>query len=136
LDGPLGEITAVHNKVKTEERREDLKNIIFTNMAIKPDTDMTRYIRKIKNLVNTPQFEPFVEDNLNLSDNFLEKFDNEEEKTVEFINKEKSGDEELRKELKDVNEKYKEKVKKRRRIMDLKNKIEKEKNALKSMDLK
>src|SRR5699024_12668846 len=108
---------------------------IFTNMAIKPDSDMTRYIRKIKNLVNTPQFEPFVEDNLNLSDNFLEKFDNEEEKTVEFINKEIRGDEELRNEYKDVYDKYQEKVKKRKSINAHKNKIEKTIDALQSIDI-
>lgn len=135
LDGPLGEITAVLNKVKTEERREDIKNIIFTNMAIKPDTDMTRYIRKIKNLINTPQFEPFVEDNMNLSEKFLEKFDNnDEEKTVDFINKEIRGDEELRNEFKDVYDKYQEKVKKRNSINAPKNQIEKAIDALQNID--
>lgn len=114
LDGPLGEITAVLNKIKSEEEREDLKNIIFTNIAAKPDTDMTRYIRKIKNLVNTPQFRPFIEDNLKLSERFLEKFDNEEEKTVEFINKEVRGDVELRDELRNTYDKYQEKVKKKK----------------------
>lgn len=134
LDGPLGEITAVLNKIKSEKEREDLKNIIFTNIAAKPDTDMTRYIRKIKNLVNTPQFRPFIEDNMNLSDRFLEKFDNEEEKTVEFINKEVRGDVELRDELRNTYDKYQEKVKKRNSINAPKNQIEKAIDVLQNID--
>lgn len=134
LDGPLGEIKAVLNKIKTEEEREDLKNIIFTNMAVKPNTDMTRYIRKIKNLVNTPQFRPFIEDNLDLCERFLKKLDGEEEKTVEFINKEVRGDEELRDDLKNTYDKYQEKVKKRNSINAPKNQIEKAIDALKNID--
>ncbi|MCD8788809.1 ParB/RepB/Spo0J family partition protein [Mammaliicoccus sciuri] len=134
LDGPLGEIRSVLNKVKTEEEREDLKNIIFTNMAAKPNTDMTRYIRKIKNLVNTPQFRPFIEDNLELCERFLEKFDGEEEKTVEFINKEVRGDEQLIDDLKNTYDKYQEKVKKRNSINAPKNQIEKAIDALQNID--
>lgn len=134
LDGPLGEITAVLNKIKTEEEREDLKNIIFTNIAAKPNTDMTRYIRKIKNLVNTPQFRPFIEDNLELCEKFLEKFDGAEEKTVEFINKEVRGDEELRDELRNTYDKYQEKIKKRNSINAPKNQIEKAIDALQNID--
>ncbi|MGC9615222.1 hypothetical protein ACO2FM_04560 [Staphylococcus pasteuri] len=134
LDGPLGEITSVLNKIKSEEEREDLKNVIFTNIAAKPDTDMTRYIRKIKNIINTPQFKPFVEDNMNLTEQFLEKFDDEDEITVEFINKEIRGDEELREELKNTYDKYQEKVKKRNSINAPKNQIEKAIDALQNID--
>ena len=135
LDGPLGEIKAVLNKIKTEEEREDVKNIIFTNIALKPDTDMTRYIRKIKKLINTPQFKPFIEDNLELCERFLEKFDdNEEETTVEFINKEVRGDEELKDDLKNTYDKYQEKVKKRNSINAPKNQIEKAIDALQNID--
>src|SRR5699024_3956006 len=134
LDGPLGEIRAVLNKVKTEEEREDLKNIIFTNMAATPNTDLTRYIRKIKNIVNTPQFRPFIEDNLELCERFLEKFDGEEEKTVEFINKEVRGDEQLIDDLKNTYDKYQEKVKKRNSINAPKNQIEKAIDALQNID--
>ncbi|HCW3604096.1 TPA: ParB N-terminal domain-containing protein [Staphylococcus aureus] len=134
LDGPLGEIRAVLNKVKTEEQREDLKNIIFTNIAAKPNTDMTRYIRKIKNLVNTPQFRPFIEENMKLCEKFLEKFDGEEEKTVEFINNEVRGDEQLIDDLKNTYDKYQEKVKKRNSINAPKNQIEKAIDALQNID--
>lgn len=134
LDGPLGEIRAVLNKVKTEEKREDLKNIIFTNIAAKPNTDMTRYIRKIKNLVNTPQFRPFIEENMKLCERFLEKFDGEEEKTVEFINNEVRGDEQLIDDLKNTYDKYQEKVKKRNSINAPKNQIEKAIDALQNID--
>ncbi|MGF2097739.1 ParB N-terminal domain-containing protein [Mammaliicoccus lentus] len=134
LDGPLGEITAVLNKVKTDEDREDLKNIIFTNIAAKPNTDMTRYIRKIKNLINTPQFKPFIEDNMELSEKFLEKFEQEDEITVDFINKEVRGDDEFRDELRETYDKYQEKVKKRNSLNAPKNQVEKAIDALQNID--
>ena len=96
---------------------------------------MTRYIRKIKNLVNTSQFKPFIEDNLELCERFLEKFDDkEEETTVEFINKEVRGDEELKDDLKNTYDKYQEKVKKRNSINAPKNQIEKAIDALQNID--
>ncbi|MDU3864392.1 MAG: hypothetical protein E7G72_11445, partial [Staphylococcus epidermidis] len=106
-----------------------------TNIALKPNTDMTRYIRKIKNLVNTSQFKPFIEDNLELCERFLEKFDDkEEETTVEFINKEVRDDEELKDDLKNTYDKYQEKVKKRNSINAPKNQIEKAIDALQNID--
>ena len=96
---------------------------------------MTLYIRKIKNLVNTSQFKPFIEDNLELCERFLEKFDDkEEETTVEFINKEVRGDEELKDDLKNTYDKYQEKVKKRNSINAPKNQIEKAIDALQNID--
>ena len=96
---------------------------------------MTRYIRKIKNLVNTSQFKPFIEDNLELCERFLEKFDDkEEETTVEFINKEVRDDEELKDDLKNTYDKYQEKVKKRNSINAPKNQIEKAIDALQNID--
>ncbi|MEB7824925.1 ParB/RepB/Spo0J family partition protein [Staphylococcus chromogenes] len=134
LDGPLGEINAVLNKAKSEEDRIDLKSIIFTYMAIKPDGDMTRFIRNIKRVINTTQYEPFKNENLEIAEQLLEKFDTDKEINVEFIKEEVRGDEGLRKDLKDSYDKYQEKVKKRNSLNAPKNQIEKAIDALQNID--
>lgn len=134
LDGPLGEISAVLNKIKTEEDRINMKNIIFTNLLNKPDTDMTRYIRKMKNLVNTPQFKPFIEENLELSEEVLEKFEEEDDITIDFINKEVRGNDELKDSFKSTYNKYQEKIKKRMTLDTPKIQIEKAIDVLQNID--
>lgn len=134
LDGPLGEISAVLKKIKTEEDCINMKNIIFTNLLNKPDTDMTRYIRKMKNLVNTPQFKPFIEENLELSEEVLEKFEEEDDITIDFINKEVRGNDELKDSFKSTYNKYQEKIKKRMTLDTPKTQIEKAIDVLQNID--
>lgn len=134
LDGPLGEITAVLNKIKTEEDRIDMKNIIFTSLLNKPDTDMTRYVRKMKDLVNTPQFKPFVEENRELSEEVLERFEDEEDVTLDFINKEIRGNDDLKESFKSIYTKYQEKIKKRVTLDAPKKQIEKAIDVLQNID--
>lgn len=35
---------------KDEDRREDLKNVFFANLLIRPKGDATRYVRDIKKI--------------------------------------------------------------------------------------
>ena len=72
---------------------------------------MTRYVRKMKDLVNTPQFKPFVEKR-ELSEEVLEKFEDEEDVTLDFINKEIRGNDDLKESFKSIYTKYQEKLKK------------------------
>ena len=63
----------VLNKVKDEEQREDLKNVIFNFIMVKPGGDMTRYIRDIKKLSKYTSFEPFLNEQLNHAEKVQEK---------------------------------------------------------------
>jgi hypothetical protein len=135
LDGPLNEINLVLNKVKDEEQREDIKNIIFNFIIAKPGGDMTRYIRNIKNLVNTRHFEPFIEEQLSHAEKVQEKIE-ENEKAVDltFLNEEIRGDIELVEEISDSYDKYQERIKKTETKSAPRKQLEKAIEAIQNID--
>ncbi|EOZ4046547.1 ParB N-terminal domain-containing protein [Staphylococcus pseudintermedius] len=135
LDGPLNEINTILKKVKNDEDREDSKNILFTYLIMKPNSDMTRYVRHINKLVNNVQFKPFLEENLELTERFLEKFDEiEENPDATFINEKVKSDIELTTELNETYEKFQEKVKKRNTLNAPRNQVMKAIEALENID--
>lgn len=135
LDGPLSEINMVLNKVKDEEQKEDLKNVIFNFIMVKPGGDMTRYIRNIKQLVNTLQFEPFLEEQLNHAEKVQEKIE-EEDKVVDlkFLNEEIRGDTEIVEEISESYDKYQERIKKTETKSAPKKQLEKAIEAIQNID--
>lgn len=73
INGPLYEIDGVLQKEKDEIRREDIKNIMFNNLLVKPDNDMTRYIRSVKKLVSDSQFgEKYLEEQLDIANEVID----------------------------------------------------------------
>lgn len=65
INGPLYEIDGALQKEKDEDRKEDIMIVMFTNLLIKPNQDMTRYIRTVKNLVSDSKFgSDYLEDQL------------------------------------------------------------------------
>ncbi|MCY1573111.1 ParB/RepB/Spo0J family partition protein [Staphylococcus pettenkoferi] len=134
LDGPLAEIDTILKKVKSTEEKEELKNIIFTHLLMKPNTDMTRYVRNIKRLVDTPQFKEFIEEGKNQMEDVLEKFEETDHASVEFINNNVRSDESLKEEMSNTYDKYQERVKKRNTLNAPKNQIEKAIEAINNID--
>ena len=49
INDPLKELNTIMKQCKDEDRREDLKNVFFANLLIRPKGDATRYVRDIKN---------------------------------------------------------------------------------------
>lgn len=73
INGPLYEIDGALQKERDETRREDIKNIMFNNLLVKPDNDMTRYIRSVKNLVSDPQFgTKYLEEQLDIANEVID----------------------------------------------------------------
>lgn len=135
LDGPLSEINMILNKVKDEDKKEDLKNIIFNFIMVKPGGDMTRYIRNIKNLVNTPQFDSFMEEQLNHAEKVQEKIEEKDDIVdLEFLNTEIRGDDELVEVISDSYNKYQERVKKTETKSAPKKQVEKAIEAIENID--
>ncbi len=52
----LKDLHIMLKKVKDDEKREDLKNIVFAELLMQPVGDMNRYIRKIKKIVDSNKF--------------------------------------------------------------------------------
>lgn len=135
LDGPLNEINMVLNKVSDDEQKEDLKNVIFNIIMVKPDGDLTRYIRNIKPLINSRQFEPFLEEQLNHAEKVQEKVE-EEDKVVDlkFLNEEIRGDREIVEEISASYDKYQERIKKTETKSAPKKQVEKAIEAIQNID--
>ncbi|MEB6299364.1 hypothetical protein MXM42_10980 [Staphylococcus xylosus] len=135
LDGPLNEINMVLNKVSDDEQKEDLKNVIFNIIMVKPDGDLTRYIRNIKQLVNTRQFEPFLEEQLNHAEKVQEWIE-ESDKDVDlkFLNEEIRGNTEMIEEISESYDKYQERIKKSETKSAPKKQVEKAIEAIQNID--
>ena len=63
IEGPLHEILRALHKCKTEEDVDNVKQILFHELLMRPEGDITRYIRKTAdNLVSSKHAETFIEE--------------------------------------------------------------------------
>ena len=53
LDGPLRELFAILKNIKDEDKRQEVKYIVFTNFLMQPQGDMTRFVRKLKGVASS-----------------------------------------------------------------------------------
>lgn len=79
IDGPVVELYAILSNAKNDDEKQQIKESVFINLLLRPDGDMTRYIRKIKNIIKGPN---------NSKIEFLDKMSNMAEKLKEEINTE------------------------------------------------
>ena len=81
----LKDLHVMLKKVKDDDKREDLKNIVFAELLMQPVGDMNRYIRKIKKIVDSNRFfNSFIEEQTVI----VEKVCDELEKYPKVTNKE------------------------------------------------
>lgn len=63
IEGPLHEILRALHKCKTDEEYDNVKQILFHQLLIRPEGDMTRYIRKTAdNLDSSKYAETFIKE--------------------------------------------------------------------------
>ena len=79
IDGPVVELYAILSNAKNDDEKQQIKESVFINLLLRPDGDMTRYIRKIKNIIKGSN---------NSKIEFLDKMSNMAEKLKEEINTE------------------------------------------------
>ncbi|UTH14194.1 hypothetical protein [Macrococcus equipercicus] len=134
IEGPIREIETVLKKAKDEEVMEDIKNIIFASILMKPKGDITRYIRDFKNIINSTYQDEFIEHQLDLTEKVLEKIDEAEEVNTKFINQHVRAQEEIKEEMLEGFEKYQERLKKNKTLNSPAAQIEKAILAIESID--
>ncbi len=66
--GPLDEVNKLLRKCSSTDEKETLKKICFGNIVMQPVGDMTRYIRNIKSIIGSSQYESYVEDQVGLAE--------------------------------------------------------------------
>lgn len=59
IAGPLGEMSAILKKCKYEGDRQRVKDYLFANIVVQPEGDITRFVRKFKRVVGSPQAKEF-----------------------------------------------------------------------------
>ena len=69
---PLDELQKLLRKCRTDNEREDLKNSVFTNILVRPQGDMTRFIRSFKNIINSDYQEEFLEEQREIAADVLD----------------------------------------------------------------
>ena len=111
LDGPLNELKGMLSNMKTEEEREEWKNIVFSNWIMKPSNDMTKYTRDFKKISKSHFNREFVDNQMNIADEVIRKIDEFEEITPDVINKLIRSDKKIKKALRDSKEICEDKIK-------------------------
>ncbi|QYA40418.1 ParB/RepB/Spo0J family partition protein [Macrococcoides caseolyticum] len=134
IEGPIREVEAVLKKAKDDETMEDVKNIIFASILMKPKGDITRYIRDFKNIINSTYQDEFIEKQMDLSEKVLEKIDEAEEVNTEFINHEVRSQEDIKNEMVEDFEKYQERLKKNKTLNSPAAQLEKAILAIENID--
>ena len=85
INGPLYEIDGALQKEKDEDRKEDIMLAMFTNLLIKPNQDMTRYIRIVKNLVADSEFgSDYLEDQLEKTEKVLDLMNKDDNPDISY----------------------------------------------------
>lgn len=85
LNGPLVELQAILKKAKNEDEKEDLKNIVFTNFLLRPGKDLTRFIRKINTVAKSKFLDEYVEEQLEVAGDVLEKLETIDDVTLDTL---------------------------------------------------
>ena len=69
INDPLKELNTIMKQCKDEDRREDLKNVFFANLLIRPKGDATRYVRDIKKIaIDTNFLDNYLEEQMELTE--------------------------------------------------------------------
>ncbi len=73
LDGPLIELAAILKKCPDDGTIEKMKVSIFNNLLMKPENDMTRFVRQVRSVAETEFLDGFIEEQMQLVEEVKEK---------------------------------------------------------------
>ncbi|MBQ8246900.1 MAG: hypothetical protein IJZ42_07185 [Lachnospiraceae bacterium] len=72
LEGPLIELAAILKKCPDDETKQKMKISVFNNILVKPENDMTRFVRQIKSVIETEYLDDFIEEQIDLAEQVAE----------------------------------------------------------------
>lgn len=96
LNGPLQELYAILKKCPSDDKREDVKNSAFANFLMQPQGDMTRYIRKIKKVVDSKYLDSYLDEQLDSTEKILEMLNKQGKITEKVINEKIRANDEVK----------------------------------------
>lgn len=71
---PLEELNKMLKKCTSDIEKTNLKTIVFSNIIMQTEGDMTRFVRKIKNIMNTEFQDAFIFEQKELAKKVLQSF--------------------------------------------------------------
>ena len=71
IGAALEELPALLKKCKSEDEKEDLKIVTFTNLLVKPAGDVRNFIRKIKSLVSSDYMLEYIEEQKEIAEKVI-----------------------------------------------------------------
>lgn len=87
INDPLKELSTIMRQCKDEERKEDLKNVFFANLLVRPKGDATRYVREIKKIaIDTKFLDEYLEEQMELTEKVCDIIEECPEMNEEVIN--------------------------------------------------
>ncbi len=87
LDGPIRELYAALNNVVDEDKKQELKYIAFANLLMKPDEDMTRFIRNLKGISKSVYLDEFISNEEEIAEAVLDDLPDDGKVNSEIIAK-------------------------------------------------
>ena len=90
LSEPLTELQKILSKFSyNDDRKEDIKSIVFANFTVLPEGDKRIYIRKISKIVKNSKFlDGFIDDQMEMTEELVDKIDKHKTVTEKVINNE------------------------------------------------
>lgn len=88
LNGPLVELQGILKNARDDEYKDQIKAVVFANLLVQPDGDMTRYVRNIKPLVKDPEtkyLDEFIKKSIEIADGVVGNLPPEGSVTPETI---------------------------------------------------
>jgi len=106
LAEPLKELHAMLKKINDDETRDELKNTVFSQFICKPIRDLSRYLRKIKDIVSSPKhLKNYLDEQLPVVEKVCDKLDEFNQITNKEIG-ELGEDREIKEDFSRITEKY------------------------------
>lgn len=90
LSEPLTELQKILIKFSdNDDRKEDIKSIVFANFTVLPEGDKKTYIRKIKKITQSSKYlNDFIDDQMEITEKLVDKIDEHQTVTEKVINEE------------------------------------------------
>lgn len=85
LNGPLIELQGILKKIKDEDKRQEVKMIVFTNFLMQPSGDMTRFVRNLKKVAGSRYIDEFIEKELDTVEDVLDSLPEPEKVNSDVI---------------------------------------------------
>ena len=101
VDGPLGDLEKALRRCDNPDTKEILRHAAFANMLVEPKRDITRFVRDLARAANSPENEDFLEKEVELTEEVVDRINDCPEMTLGAIRDIRS-DLDLQERMKDV----------------------------------